>query len=92
MEDLYEEKVTQLRPHKWTSWGIEIYTREREGKTEYAYIIETHKWAWIGIEGDYTLVPVDQHPLLAPLFADPDDTTEICFAYSGHGDDFILVP
>ena len=83
MEDLYEEKVTQLRPHKWTSWGIEIYTREREGKTEYAYIIETHKWAWIGIEGDYTLVPVDQHPLLAPLFADPDDTTEICFVIDG---------
>ena len=78
-----EEKTTEIRPHKWSSWGIEIYSREREGKTEHAYIIDEQKWAWIGIEGDYELVPVDQHPLIAPLFADPDDTTSIYFVIDG---------
>ena len=78
-----EEKTTEIRPHKWSSWGIEIYSREREGKTEHAYIIDEQKWAWIGIEGDYELVPVDQHPLIAPLFADPDDTTSMYFVIDG---------
>ena len=84
-----EEKTTEIRPHKWSSWGIEIYSREREGKTEHAYIIDEQKWAWIGIEGDYELVPVDQHPLIAPLFAppDPDDTTSMCFVIDGHSID-----
>ena len=78
-----EEKTTEIRPHKWSSWGIEIYSREREGKTEHAYIIDEQKWAWIGIEGDYELVPVDQHPLIAPLFAEPDDTTSMYFVIDG---------
>jgi hypothetical protein len=82
-----EEKTTEIRPHKWSSWGIEIYSREREGKTEHAYIIDEQKWAWIGIEGDYELVPVDQHPLIAPLFADPDDTTSMYFVIDGRSTD-----
>jgi hypothetical protein len=82
-----EEKTTEIRPHKWSSWGIEIYSREREGKTEHAYIIDEQKWAWIGIEGDYELVPVDQHPLIAPLFADPDDMTSMYFVIDGRSTD-----
>jgi hypothetical protein len=82
-----EEKTTEIRPHKWSSWGIEIYSREREGKTEHAYIIDEQKWAWIGIEGDYELVPVDQHPLIAPLFADPDDMTSMYFVIDGRSMD-----
>ena len=82
-----EEKTTEIRPHKWSSWGIEIYSREREGKTEHAYIIDEQKWAWIGIEGDYELVPVDQHPLIAPLFADTDDTTSMNFVIDGRSID-----
>ena len=82
-----EEKTTEIRPHKWSSWGIEIYSREQEGKTEHAYIIDEQKWAWIGIEGDYELVPVDQHPLIAPLFADPDDTTSMYFVIDGRSMD-----
>ena len=82
-----EEKTTEIRPHKWSSWGIEMYSREREGKTEHAYIIDEQKWAWIGIEGDYELVPVDQHPLIAPLFADPDDTTSMYFVIDGRSMD-----
>ena len=82
-----KEKTTEIRPHKWSSWGIEIYSREREGKTEHAYIIDEQKWAWIGIEGDYELVPVDQHPLIAPLFADPDDTTSMYFVIDGRSTD-----
>jgi hypothetical protein len=82
-----EEKTTEIRPHKWSSWGIEMYSREREGKTEHAYIIDEQKWAWIGIEGDYELVPVDQHPLIAPLFADPDDMTSMYFVIDGRSMD-----
>ena len=82
-----EEKTTEIRPHKWSSWGIEMYSREREGKTEHAYIIDEQKWAWIGIEGDYELVPVDQHPLIAPLFADPDDMTSMYFVIDGRSTD-----
>ena len=82
-----KEKTTEIRPHKWSSWGIEMYFREREGKTEHAYIIDEQKWAWIGIEGDYELVPVDQHPLIAPLFAEPDDTTSMYFVIDGRSID-----
>jgi len=82
-----KEKTTEIRPHKWSSWGIEMYFREREGKTEHAYIIDEQKWAWIGIEGDYELVPVEQHPLIAPLFADPDDTTSMNFVIDGQSTD-----
>ena len=82
-----KEKTTEIRPHKWSSWGIEMYFREREGKTEHAYIIDEQKWAWIGIEGDYELVPVDQHPLIAPLFEDTDDTTAMNFVIDGRSID-----
>ena len=82
-----KEKTTEIRPHKWSSWGIEMYFREREGKTEHAYIIDEQKWAWIGIEGDYELVPVDQHPLIAPLFEDTDDTTAMNFVIDGQSTD-----
>jgi hypothetical protein len=58
------------------------YTRERN-KTEYAYIIEEQKWVEIEIKGDYTLMPVEQHPTIAPLFADPDDTTDMYFVIDG---------
>lgn len=71
-----EEKTTEIRPYKWSSWGVEIYVRERAGKTEYAYFVEEQKWTTIEVEGDYTLVPVVQNKKLAPLFANPDDTTD----------------
>ena len=78
------EKTTKIRPYKWSSWGIEIYTREnRNGRLEYAYIIEEQKWVEIEIKGDYTLMPVEQHPTIAPLFADPDDTTDMYFVIDG---------
>ena len=83
-----KEKVTEIRPYKWSSWGIEIYSREnRNGRLEYAYIIDEQKWASIGIEGDYELLPVDQHPLIAPLFADPDDMTSMYFVIDGRSTD-----
>ena len=83
-----KEKTTEIRPYKWSSWGIEIYLREnRNGRLEYAYIIDEQKWAWIGIEGDYELVPVDQHPLIAPLFADPDDMNSMYFVIDGRSID-----
>jgi hypothetical protein len=78
------EKTTKIRPYKWSSMGIEIYTREnRNGRLEYAYIIEEQKWVEIEIKGDYTLMPVEQHPTIAPLFADPDDTTDMYFVIDG---------
>ena len=77
------KKITEIRPCKWSSWGIEMYARERGGKTEYAYIIEEQKWMTFSIEGDYTLVPVDQHPLIAPLFGERDDTTNLYFIIEG---------
>lgn len=83
-----EEKITLIRPYKWSSWAIEIYTREnRNGRLEYAYIIEEQKWVEIEIEGDYTLIPVEQHPTIAPLFADPDDTTDMDFVIDGSSSD-----
>ena len=88
MEKTTEDRSTKIRPYKWSSWGIEIYTREREGKTEYAYIIEEQKWVEIEIEGDYTLMPVEQHPTIAPLFADPDDTTDMYFVIDGMSSDY----
>ena len=89
MEDLYEEKTTKIRPYKWSSWGIEIYTREREGKTEYAYIIEEQKWVEIEIKGDYTLMPVERHPTIAPLFTDPDNTTDMYFVIDGMSSNYL---
>ena len=88
MEKTTEDRSTKIRPYKWSSMGIEIYTREREGKTEYAYIIEEQKWVEIEIEGDYTLMPVEQHPTIAPLFADPDDTTDMYFVIDGMSSDY----
>ena len=88
MEKTTEDRSTKIRPYKWSSFGIEIYTREREGKTEYAYIIEEQKWVEIEIEGDYTLMPVEQHPTIAPLFADPDDTTDMYFVIDGMSSDY----
>jgi len=61
-------RETQIRPYKWSCWDFEIYSRNREGKTEYAFITTEHKWVDIDIEGDYALVPIEQHELLAPLF------------------------
>jgi hypothetical protein len=83
------EKTTKIRPYKWSSWGIiEIYTREnRNGRLEYAYIIEEQKWVEIEIKGDYTLMPVKQHPTIAPLFANPDDTTDMYFVIDGMSSD-----
>jgi len=81
------EKTSAIRPYKWSSWGIEVYTREREGKTEYAYIIEEQKWIEIEMEGDYTLMPVEQHPTIAPLFANPDDTANLYFVIDGRSFD-----
>ena len=81
-------ETTKIRPYKWSSWGIEIYTREQDDgygnlTTEYAYIIEEQKWVEIEIKGDYTLMPVEQHPTIAPLFADRDDTTNMYFVIDG---------
>ena len=33
-----ETKETQIRPYKWSAWDFEIYSRDRNGKTEYAEV------------------------------------------------------
>tara|TARA_R110000772_G_scaffold245558_1_gene358982 strand:- start:187 stop:789 length:603 start_codon:yes stop_codon:yes gene_type:complete len=73
------DEETQIRPYKWTAWEFEVLSRKREGKTEYAFITVAHKWVDIDIDGDWVLVPVNRHKLLAPLFEgktsiDEDDT------------------
>ena len=82
------DEETQIRPYKWSAWDFEIYSREREGKTEYAFIIIEHKWVDLDIEGDYVLVPLEQHKLLAPMFTEKDDdytdsTTDMYFVIDG---------
>ena len=64
---------TQIRPYKWSCWDFQIFMREREDdygnlSKEFAYITTEHKWVTLAIDGDYTLVPLEQHELLAPLF------------------------
>ena len=65
---------TQIRPYKWSAWDFEIYSRDRNGKTEYAFITLEHKWVDLDIEGDYVLVPLEQHKLLAPMFKEMTDS------------------
>lgn len=65
----------QIRPYKWSCWDFEIFMREREGKTEFAFITTEHKWVTLAIDGDYALVPLEQHKLLAPLFEGIQEVT-----------------
>ena len=75
---------TQIRPYKWSAWDFEIYSRDRNGKTEYAFITTEHKWVDMDIDGDYVLVPIEQHKLLAPLFKGmTDSTTDMYFVIDG---------
>ena len=78
------DEETKIRPYKWSAWDFEIYSREREGKTEFAYITTEHKWVTLAIDGDYTLVPLEQHKLLAPMFTEmADSTTDMYFVIDG---------
>ena len=82
-----DEKITEIRPYKWSSWGIEIYSREnRNGRIEYAYIVEEQKWSWIRMKGNYSLEPVEQDVLIAPLFEFPEDSTDLYFVVDGECD------
>ena len=78
------EIETQIRPYKWSAWDFELFSRDREGKTEFAYITTEHKWVTLAIEdGDYNLVPVEQHKLLAPLFDGITASTDMYFVIDG---------
>ena len=83
---------TQIRPYKWSAWDFEIFMREQPkgylGRAyiteEFAYITTEHKWVDLAIDGDYTLVPVEQHELLAELFTEmSDSTTDMYFVIDG---------
>ncbi len=79
-----ETEEKQIRPYKWSCWDFEIYSRDRNGKTEYAFITIEHKWVDLDIEGDYVLVPLEQHKLLAPMFKGmTDSTTDMYFVIDG---------
>ena len=79
-----DEIETQIRPYKWSAWDFELFSRDREGKTEFAYITTEHKWVTLAIEdGDYNLVPVEQHKLLAPLFEGITTSTDMYFVIDG---------
>jgi len=78
-----------IRPYKWSAWDFEIFMREQEDDygnltQEYAYITTEHKWVTLAIEdGDYNLVPVEQHKLLAPLFDGITASTDMYFVIDG---------
>ena len=76
-KDIAEE--TQIRPYKWSCWDLQMFKREREDDygnlmVEYAYVTTEHKWVTLAIDGDYALVPLEQHKLLAPLFGEIENT------------------
>jgi len=78
----------QIRPYKWSCWDFEIFMREREDDygnltQEFAYITTEHKWVTLAIDGDYILVPVEQHKLLAPLFDGITASTDMYFVIDG---------
>jgi hypothetical protein len=78
-----------IRPYKWSCWDFEIFMREQEDDygnltQEFAYITTEHKWVTLAIEdGDYNLVPVEQHKLLAPLFDGITTSTDMYFVIDG---------
>ena len=78
-----------IRPYKWSAWDFEIFMREQEDDygnltQEFAYITTEHKWVTLAIEdGDYNLVPVEQHKLLAPLFDGITASTDMYFVIDG---------
>jgi len=81
-------KETQIRPYKWSCWDFEIFMREQEDDygnltQEFAYITTEHKWVDMDIDGDYALVPIEQHKLLAPLFKEPTASTDLMFVIDG---------
>ena len=81
-------KEIQIRPYKWSAWDFEIFMREQEDDygnltQEFAYITTEHKWVDMDIDGDYALVPIEQHKLLAPLFKEPTASTDLMFVIDG---------
>ena len=81
-------KETQIIPNKWSAWDFELFSRDREGKTEFAFITTEHKWVTLAIEDGeepfkYNLVPVEQHKLLAPLFEGITTSTDMYFVIDG---------
>ena len=81
----------QIRPYKWSAWDFQIFMREQPkghlGRDyiteEFAYITTEHKWVTLAIDGDYTLVPVEQHELLAELFHGMSASTDMHFVIDG---------
>ena len=78
---------TQIRPYKWSCWDLQMFKREREDDygnltEEYAYVTTEHKWVTLAIDGDYTLVPLDRHKLLSPLF-EGIESTQLLFVVDG---------
>ena len=80
-----------IRPYKWSCWDFQIFMREQpkghKGRDfitqEFAYITTEHKWVTLAIDGDYTLVPVEQHELLAELFCGITTSTDMYFVIDG---------
>ena len=75
-----DDNETLIRPYKWSCWDFEIFMREREDDygnltQEFAFITTEHKWVTLAIDGDYALVPLEQHKLLAPLFEGIQEVT-----------------
>ena len=59
---------TEIRPYKWSCWDFQIFMREQEDDygnltKEFAFITTEHKWVTLAIDGDYALVPLEQHKL-----------------------------
>lgn len=80
-----EEKTTEIRPYKWSSWDCEIWTRNDNEK---AFIFGEQKWADIEIEGEYVLTPIQFHEELG--WCDPkefilhqEDDTDLVFVIDG---------
>jgi len=65
-------KTTIIKPYKWSCWDFQVFKRG----DEYAFIVTEHKWATLSIDGDYKLIPVDQHKLLAPLYKGIEDNSQ----------------
>ena len=51
------EDTTYIRPYKWSSWDTELFSKD--GKK--VYVFSEQKWAEIGIDGEYSLVPLESH-------------------------------
>lgn len=52
-----EREISVIRPYKWSSWDCEIWYKDNKK----VFLWSEQKWADIGIEGEYSLVPMAYH-------------------------------